>query len=156
MRFPQYTKTAIMPKSADWWAKLHQRRIRGLQPFFLIASDAKPLVRLPREKVQTANFKLILLRELGLPITRVVHTIAQADPRAWRKLGIRSRPHLVIEATAYTANGTVAYFQEIYIPTNRRKLLFDSELKGLEQIWFCDLLSEGTVDNHHWHLTEAG
>jgi DNA-binding GntR family transcriptional regulator len=77
---------------------------------------------------------LILLRELGLPITRVVHTIAQADPRAWRKLGIRSRPHLVIEATAYTANGTVAYFQEIYIPTNRRKLLFDSELKGLEQI----------------------
>jgi DNA-binding GntR family transcriptional regulator len=76
---------------------------------------------------------LILLRELGLPITRVVHTIAQADPRAWRKLGIRSQPHLVIEATASTANGTVAYFQEIYIPANRRKLLFDSELKGLEQ-----------------------
>jgi len=101
--------------------------------FFSSQAIAKPLVRLPREKVQTANFKLILLRELGLPITRVVHTIAQADPRAWRKLGIRSQPHLVIEATAYTANGTVAYFQEIYIPANRRKLLFDSELKGLEQ-----------------------
>jgi GntR family transcriptional regulator len=101
--------------------------------FFSSQSIAKPLVRLPREKVQTANFKLILLRELGLPITRVIHTIATADPRTWRKLGIRPRPHLVIEATAYTANGVVAYFQEIYIPPNSRKLLFDSALKGLEQ-----------------------
>jgi GntR family transcriptional regulator len=101
--------------------------------FYSSQAIARSLVRLPREKVQTANFKLILLRELGLPITRVVHTIAQADPRAWRKLAIRSRPHLVLEAIAYTANGAVAYFQEIYIPPNRRKLLFDSELKGLEQ-----------------------
>jgi hypothetical protein len=34
-----------------------------------------------------------------------------------------------LEATAYSAQGEVAYFQEIYIPPNRRKLLFDSELR---------------------------
>ena len=52
-----------------------------------------------------------------------------ADKKVWRRLAIRSRPHLVLEATAYTAEGEVAYFQEIYIPPNPRKLLFDSELR---------------------------
>ena len=97
--------------------------------FFSSQAIAKPLVRLPPEKIQTANFKLILLRDLGLSITRVTQTIAMPDPRKWRKLAIRTRPHLVLESTAYTADGTVAFFQEIYIPPNRRKLVFDSELK---------------------------
>ncbi len=90
---------------------------------------AKPLLRLPRDKVETANFKAILLRELGMPICRITQTIAMVDKRMWRRLAIRSRPHLVLEATAYTADGEVAYFQEIYIPPNPRKLLFDSELR---------------------------
>jgi hypothetical protein len=51
------------------------------------------------------------------------------DPRKWRKLALQTRPHIVLESTAYTANGTVAFFQEIYIPPNRRRLVFDSELK---------------------------
>jgi len=97
--------------------------------FFSSQAIAKSLIRLPRERVETANFKLVLLRELGLPITRVIHTIAKPDPRTWRKLGLRSRPHLMLEATAYAANGTVAYLQEIYIPANQRKLVFDSELR---------------------------
>jgi GntR family transcriptional regulator len=90
---------------------------------------AKPLLRLPRDKVETANFKAILLRELGMPICRITQTIAMVDKRMWLRLAIRSRPHLVLEATACTADGEVAYFQEIYIPPNPRKLLFDSELR---------------------------
>ncbi|HEX4556184.1 MAG TPA: GntR family transcriptional regulator [Xanthobacteraceae bacterium] len=97
--------------------------------FFSSHAIAKPLIRLPREKIQTANFKLILLRDLGLSITRVTQTIAMPDSRKWRKLPLRARPHLVLESTAYTAGGAVAFFQEIYIPPNRRKLVFDSELK---------------------------
>src|SRR6266508_43339 len=97
--------------------------------FFAPHAIARPLLRLPRDKVETANFKAILLRELGMPIGRIVQTIGVADKRMWRRLAMRSRPHLVLEATAYTAEGEVAYFQEIYIPPNRRKLLFDSELR---------------------------
>ncbi len=97
--------------------------------FFAPYAIAKPLLRLPRDKVETANFKAILLRELGMPICRIVQTIATADKRMWRRLAIRSRPYLVLEATASTADGEVAYFQEIYIPPNPRRLMFDSELR---------------------------
>jgi GntR family transcriptional regulator len=97
--------------------------------FYAPSPIAKPLLRLPRHQVETANFKAILLRELGMPICRITQTIAVADKRAWRRLAIRSQPHLALEATAYTADGEVVYFQEIYIPPNPRKLLFDSELR---------------------------
>lgn len=97
--------------------------------FFSPSTIATQLLRLPRDKVEAANFKLVLMRELGMPISRVTQTIEMADKLMWRKLGIRSRPHLVLEATAYSAEGEVAYFQENYIPPNRRKLSFDSELR---------------------------
>ena len=74
--------------------------------------------------------RAILLRELGMPISRIVQTIATADKEIWRRLAIASRPHLVLEATAYAAEGKVVYFQEFYIPPNRRRLLFDSELRN--------------------------
>jgi GntR family transcriptional regulator len=97
--------------------------------FFAPNAIVKPLLRLPRNKFETANFKATLLRELGMPIARIVQTIATADKNTWRRLAIASRPHLVLEATAYAAEGKVAYFQEFYIPPNRRKLLFESEFK---------------------------
>jgi GntR family transcriptional regulator len=101
----------------------------ALSRFFTPAAIAKPLLRLPRDKMETANFKAVLLRELGMPISRIVQTIAMSDKKAWPRLAIRLRPHLLLEATGYLAQGEVAYFQEIYIPPNRRKLLFDSELR---------------------------
>jgi len=97
--------------------------------FFTPASIAKPLLRLPRDEVESANFKLILLRELGMPIVRIVQAIAAADAKLCRRIGIHTRPHLVLEATAYAAQGEVAYVQDLYIPRNRRKLLFESELR---------------------------
>jgi GntR family transcriptional regulator len=100
-----------------------------LSRFFAPLAIAKHLLRLPRDKVETANFKAILLRELGMPICRITQAIGTVDKKVWRQLAIKSPPHLVLEAIAYTADGTVAYFQEIYIPPNPRKLLFDSELR---------------------------
>jgi GntR family transcriptional regulator len=97
--------------------------------FFAPNAIVKPLLRLPRDKFETANFKTILLRELGMPISRIVQTIATADRKIWQRVASGSRPNLVLEATAYAAEGKVAYFQEFYIPPNRRKLLFDSELR---------------------------
>ena len=100
-----------------------------LSRFFTPAAIAKALLRLPRDEVESANFKIVLLREFGMPVTRIVQTIAAADPKACRRIGVRVRPHLLLEATAYSAQGEVAYFQEIYIPPNRRKLLFESDLR---------------------------
>ena len=99
-----------------------------LSRFFAPNAIARPLLRLPRDKIETANFKLILLRG-GMPITRIAQTIAMADRKVWRRLALRSQPHLAIEATAYSANGEAAYFQEFYVPPNSRRLLFDSELR---------------------------
>jgi GntR family transcriptional regulator len=104
------------------------REFEVLSRFFTPQAIARPLLRLPRDKVETANFKTILLRELGMPIRRITQTIAMPDPKRWRRLGIRSQPHLLIEAIAYTADGA-AYFQEFYVPANIRKLLFDSDLR---------------------------
>ena len=97
--------------------------------FFAPGRLARALLRLPRDQIETANFKLVLLRELGVPIVRIMQTIAAADARAWRGLGLHTRPHLVLEAIAYGADGDAAYFQEIHIPPNRRRLRFDSDLK---------------------------
>jgi hypothetical protein len=52
-----------------------------------------------------------------------------ANRSAPRNLPLKERPQLVINATAYTVEGRTAYFQELYVPPNHRKLLFDSELK---------------------------
>ncbi len=100
-----------------------------LSRFFAPDGLLRPLLRLPRKEVESANFKSILLRELGMPVTRIVQSIGAADRQTWQRLGIKSAPHLVLEATAYSAAGQVAYFQEIYIPRNSRKLLFDSDLR---------------------------
>jgi GntR family transcriptional regulator len=98
--------------------------------FFTPAAIAKALLRRPRDEVESANFKAILLRELGMPVTRIVQAVAAADRNACRRIGVRTRPYLVLEATAYSAQGEVVYFQELYIPPNRRKLLFDSNLRS--------------------------
>lgn len=95
--------------------------------FFAPETIAKPLLNRPRKNVEAANFKAILLREFGMPISRIVQTIARTEAIPLKRLGWR--PHLVLEATAYTAEGEVAYFQEIYIPSVTRKLLFDSDLR---------------------------
>lgn len=95
--------------------------------FFAPETITRELLSPARKGVESANFKLILLRELGMPITRIVQTIVRTDDTPDKRLAWR--PHLVLEATAYTAEGEVAYFQAIYIPPVDRKLLFDSDLR---------------------------
>jgi GntR family transcriptional regulator len=97
--------------------------------FFSTHAIAKSLIRLPRDKAETTNFRVFMVRELGMAVCRTRQTIRIVDRHMWRRLGIRSRPHLVLEATAYTVDSDVAYFQENYIPPNTRKLLFESELR---------------------------
>lgn len=101
-----------------------------LSYFFCPQRLAKSLVGLPSEKVQTANFKLILLRELGVPITKVLQTLTKPAARTWGALPLRGRPHLMVEGTAYAGHGNAVFFQQLYIPENGRRLVFESELKS--------------------------
>jgi GntR family transcriptional regulator len=97
-----------------------------LSQFYATDTVARALLDRPRKNVESANFKAILLREFGMPISRIVQTIGPADSKPARAL--RWRPQLVLEATAYTVEGEIVYFQEIFLPPAKRKLLFDSDL----------------------------
>lgn len=97
-----------------------------LSQFYALESITSALLDRPRKNVESANFKMILLREFGMPISRIVQTIGRPDSKPARALSWR--PQLVLGATAYTAEGEVAYFQEIFIPRTQRKLMFDSDL----------------------------
>jgi GntR family transcriptional regulator len=104
-------------------------RFDVISRFFAVESIAKALLKISRARNEAVNFKTILLRELGMPITRIAQTIRTPDRTTWKRLALPSRPNLLLEATAYTTGDEVAYFQELYIPPNDRKLLFDSSLK---------------------------
>ena len=105
------------------------REFEVVSRFYTSNAIAKPLIRLPRDKVETANFKAILLQELAMPIVRVSQTIETASRSVPRDLPMKERPQLVIKATAYTVGSETVYFQELYVPPNNRRLLFDSELR---------------------------
>jgi GntR family transcriptional regulator len=104
-------------------------RFDVISRFFAVEKIAKALLKISRTRSEAVNFKTVLLRELGMPITRIAQTIRAADKTTWKRLAFPSRPSLLLEATAYTTGDDVAYFQELYIPANDRKLLFDSSLK---------------------------
>jgi len=99
-----------------------------LSRFYATSRVARTLLSLPKESVETVNFKTILLHELSMPISRIVQTIAPADQALWSTLRLAGMPYLALEATAYGAEGEVAYFQELFVPANSRKLLFESDL----------------------------
>jgi GntR family transcriptional regulator len=105
------------------------RRFDVISRFFAVERIAKALLRISRTRSEAVNFKTVLLREFGMPIKRIAQTIGNADRTMWKRLRLPSSPHLFIEATAYTTGDDVAYFQELYIPPNDRKLLFESSLK---------------------------
>jgi len=96
--------------------------------FFAPEATANTLLGFPRRNMESSNFKAVLLRKLGIPISRIVQTIVRVDKPPMPKQ--RWRPQLLLEATAYAADGEVAYFQEIYMPATGRKLLFDSDLRN--------------------------
>jgi len=97
--------------------------------FFAPRAIATPLLKLPRKNVESANFKTVILRELGMPITRIVQTVAAADETMWRDLAMPGPVNLMLAATGYASDRKAVYFQEIYIPHNKRRLLFESDLR---------------------------
>jgi len=94
--------------------------------FYLAADRFAGILERPLAELDGANLKSILASEFGLPVTHVAQTLSMIDLPATvcRALGTADdTPGTLLEIAASTGRGRHVYYQEIYIPPNRRKLV---------------------------------
>lgn len=94
--------------------------------FYLNADRFSGIVERPIAALDGANLKLILASEFGLLVTHVAQTLSMISlpASACRAIGIADgTPGTLLEIAASTGRGRHVYYQEIYIPPNRRKLV---------------------------------
>ena len=100
--------------------------------FFVQADRFGAFLKKPKRELEGMNFKLLLSQEFGTPVTRLSQTLsvcaAPADVAS--ALGLK-KPAVVsmIGIRAATGAGDPVYYQELYIPPNRRRLYIDDTLR---------------------------
>lgn len=99
--------------------------------FYADAERLRPLLRLPIDALDAANFKLVMSRELRLPIIEIEQQArVQSFPR--RICDAIGAPAatigLKLAVAARSVSATFIYYQELFIPPNRRAL--DIRLSG--------------------------
>lgn len=93
--------------------------------FFADAERLRPLLHMPISALDAANFKLVMSRELRLPISGIEHRVrVELFPRrVYAALGISAEnPGLKLEVAARSGAAIYIYYQEIYVPPNHRTL----------------------------------
>ncbi len=93
--------------------------------FYADAERLQPLLRQPLAALGTANFKLVMSRELHLPIIGIEHQArVEALPRrVCATIGVpTSTVGLKLQVAARSGSAIYIYYQEIYVPPNRRTL----------------------------------
>jgi GntR family transcriptional regulator len=96
--------------------------------FFVRADRFGTLLDRPARELEGINFKLLLSREFGTPVSRLSQTLAVSKPPpiVCKALQLKSSASVtVLDASASTHTGTPVYFQSLYIPPNRRQLSLD-------------------------------
>jgi DNA-binding GntR family transcriptional regulator len=96
--------------------------------FFVRADRFGTLLDRPVRELEGINFKLLLSREFGTPVSRLSQTLAVSKPPpiVCKALQLKSSASVtVLDASASTHTGTPVYFQSLYIPPNRRQLSLD-------------------------------
>jgi GntR family transcriptional regulator len=93
--------------------------------FYADAERLRPLLRMPIAALDSANFKLVMSRELRLPVTGIEHQARiGAFPR--RVCAVIDVPvatvGLTLQIAARSGSAAFIYYQEIFIPPNRRTL----------------------------------
>lgn len=94
--------------------------------FYLNAERFAGIMERPLAELDGANLKVMLASEFGLPVTHVAQTLSTISlpDIACRAVGIADEtPGTLLEIAASTGRGRHVYYQEIYIPPNRRKLV---------------------------------
>lgn len=103
--------------------------------FYLDTRRFPGILDKPLADLDGANLKLLISREFGLPVTRVAQTVSfKAFPAAVCKaLGHkRGISGTLIEIAASAGRGRAVYYQELFIPPNRRRLVISDTYNATE------------------------
>ena len=139
--YPRVRARERVRERGPWSAHLDQRegeliridRVIGIadefsvfSKFYLDARRFPGILDKPLADLDGANLKLIISREFGLPVTRVAQTVSfTAFPAAvCAALGLkRETSGTLLEIAASAGRGRAVYYQELFIPPNRRRLV---------------------------------
>lgn len=94
--------------------------------FYLNADRFVGILDKPLAELDGANFKAVLGREFGLPVTHITQTMSTAAfaDGVCRALALRSGAvGTVLDIAASTGRGRHVYYQTLYIPPNARRLV---------------------------------
>lgn len=100
--------------------------------FYLDAVRFKSMLERPMAELDGANFKAILGREFGLPVTHLTQTLTTiAFPAlVCRAIGARKGTvGTLLEIAAGAGRDRHVYYQELYVPPNVRRLLVSDTLE---------------------------
>lgn len=103
---------------------------REFRIFSRFYADRLLLMRLwdtPMRLLHGANFKQLITQECQLPITQLTHfvRIERFDNEVCRVLELKPKTDgLFMQAVAHTGRNLAVYYQEFFIPPNRRSLQF--------------------------------
>lgn len=105
--------------------------------FYLNGERFAGILKKPLAELDGANFKALLGREFGLPVTHITQSMSTAafpsDVCRALKQG-SSAVGTLLEIAASTGRGRHVYFQSLYIPPNRRRLVV-SDTYNPKYIW---------------------
>jgi GntR family transcriptional regulator len=94
--------------------------------FYLDAERFPTMLTRPATELDGANLKLIISREFGLPVTRVAQTLSAARFPEFVRRALKLRRGVtgtLLEVAASAGRDRPLYYQELYIPPNRRRLV---------------------------------
>ena len=100
-----------------------------LSRFYASEEIIVPLLEIPDEILNGANFKTLLLRRWNRPVASIAQSVRQVTLDAEVSRKIRSEPGgcgLQIQAVARSLGNAPVYYQELYVPRTNRQLLIES------------------------------
>ena len=99
--------------------------------FYLNAERFATMLTRPAAELDGANLKIIISREFGLPVTQVAQTMSTVrfPDAVHRALKLRRAvTGTLLEIAASAGRERPLYYQELYIPPNRRRLVMSDTL----------------------------
>ncbi len=100
--------------------------------FFVKSERFGALLKKPVRELEGMNFKMLLSREFGTPVTRLSQTLSvtRAPVEVTAALTMKERAVVtVIDIRASTSSGEPIYYQKLYVPPNPRRLFIDDTIR---------------------------
>lgn len=101
--------------------------------FYLNAERFASMLTRPAAELDGANLKLVIRREFGLPVTRIAQTMSTVRFSDAVRRALRLRRAVtgtLLEIAATAGRDRPVYYQELYIPPNRRRLVMSDTGPG--------------------------